>query len=64
MLSRDAIEQDRKKVFDLMVSLLHKNQHINIEDKATMIQLLQNKIMRSQMTEILNEINSPKQIYN
>ena len=64
MLSRDAIEQDRKKVYDLMVSLLHKNQHINLEDKATMIQLLQNKIMRTQMTEILNEINSPKQIYN
>lgn len=45
-----------------MDNLLHKNQQISIEEKAIMIQLLQNKLMRGQMTDILNEVNAPRQL--
>lgn len=64
VLSKDTLEQDKQHVHYLMIQLLHKNQPITLEEKGSVIQLLGNTLMRSVMTDILNEINSPKQITN
>jgi len=47
-----------------MVQLVHRNTPITIDEKATVVGLLNNKIMRGVMTDLLNEINSPKQMTN
>lgn len=43
---------------------LLKSEIISIEEKGYLIQLMHSKIMRNQMTEILMEITSPKQLRN
>lgn len=64
LLSSDQIEQDRLRVQELLVQLVQGNKPITLEEKGNLIHLLQNKLMRSVLTEVLNEINSPKLIQN
>lgn len=55
----DTFQNDRKLIVDQIVKLL-KSEVITIEEKGSLIQLMHNKRLRSVVSDIMNDITSPK----
>ncbi|CDW77618.1 rab-like gtpase activating [Stylonychia lemnae] len=59
----DQFQKDKRLLEDQMNKLL-KSTAITIEEKGKLIQLMHDKVMRSEMTNILKDIISPRQLSN
>ena len=63
LASQGTFERDCQRISDTMDSLL-KSTDVSIEEQETILQLMDNKELRSIITDVFNGINAPKQLFS